>query len=144
MLVALRLAAQAAAGGARAFAAPRKAASLAASVAGETAVVRAGLAVVQVELDAEHGLGPADGELEVGTEASPGVPLTVVVAAEVAVVDVAASRCDLGERPGDRHLRRRAACGRLRDDRRSQHPEDDEGEYCGEHTSPHDRLLKWW
>src|SRR5207245_8543867 len=89
---------QAAAGGARAFAAPRKAASLAASVAGETAVVRAGLAVVQVELDAEHGLGPADGELEVGTEASPGVPLTVVVAAEVAVVDVAASRCDLVER----------------------------------------------
>jgi len=110
----------------------------------EAAVVRAGLTVVEVELDDEHGLGPANRELEVGTEASPGVPFTIVVAAEVAVVEIPACRRDLVEGPGDRHLRRRRACGRLREYRRSQHREDDEGEYCGENTSPHDRLLKWW
>src|SRR5262249_32448738 len=135
---------QPAARGARAFATSCKAASRTRVVAGEAAVVRARLAVVQVELDTEHGLGAADRELEVRAEARARVPLTVVVTSEVAVVDVTARRRDLVERPGDRHLRRRGTRGRLREDRRSQHREDDEGEYCGDNTSPHYRLLKWW
>src|SRR5205823_1379053 len=135
---------QAAACGARALAASRKAAGGARVVPGEAAVVRASLAVVQVELDAEHGLGAADRELEVRAEARARVPLTVVVAGEVAVVDVTARRRHLIEGPGDRHLRRRRTRGRLREGWRSQHREEDEGEYCGDNTSPHDRLLKWW
>src|SRR5262249_9442283 len=74
---------QAPARGAGAFATSCKAASRTRAVAGEAAVVRARLAVVQVELDTEHGLGAADGELEVRAEARARVPLTVVVAAEV-------------------------------------------------------------
>src|SRR5262249_8816840 len=135
---------QTAARGPRAFAASDEAPGGARAVPGEAAVVRAGLAVVQVELDAEHGLGPTHRELEVRAEARTRVPLTLAVAGEVTVVDVTARRRDLVEGPGDRHLWRRGTCGRLREDRRSQHREDDEGEYCGDKTSPHYRLLKWW
>src|SRR5207245_1156422 len=88
---------QTAAGSARAFATAHEAASRARVVAREAPVVRARLAVVQVELDAEHGLRAADRELEVRAEASPRVPLTIVVTAEVAVVDIAAGRRDLIE-----------------------------------------------
>src|SRR5262252_2926539 len=108
---------QTAAIGARAFATSRKAARLAASVTREAAVVRARLAIVEVELDTEYGLRAADGELEVRAEARTRVPLMVAGAGEVAVVDVAAHRRDLIEEPGDRHLRRRWTLGRLREDR---------------------------
>src|SRR5262249_9566170 len=124
-----------------AFAASREAAGLAAGVAREAAVVRAGLAVVQVELDAEHGLRAAHRELEVRTEARARVPLMVAVTSEVAVVDVPSSGRDLVEGPGDRHLRRRGTCGRLREDWQCRYRQDDEGEYCGENTSPHCTLL---
>src|SRR5262249_10909805 len=120
--------AQPAARGARAFAASYEAARRAGVVAGKAAVVRARLTVVQVELDTEDGLRAADRELEVRTEARPRVPFFVAVAAEVAVVEVAAQRSDLVEEPGDRPLGRRRARGRLREDRRSEHRGDDEGE----------------
>src|SRR6185369_10184946 len=139
----VRVDVQTAARGARAFATSREAASLAGAVAREAAVVRARLAVVQVELDTEHGLGAAHGELEVGTEPRPRVPLTVVVPAEVAVIDVATDRRHLVEGAGDRHLRRRW-CRRLREGRQRRYREDDECEYCGDKNSPHCRLLKWW
>src|SRR5262249_56655643 len=83
------------------LAALEEAADLAAVVAGEPAVVGAALAIHQVELDAEHGLGPADGELEVGPEARAGVPLAVAVPRIIGIVEVAAHRGDLIEDPGD-------------------------------------------
>src|SRR4029077_9780876 len=127
---------------ARGFATTRKAAGGARVVTREAAVVRAGLAVVQVDLDAENGLGAADRELEVGTEARSRVPLTIVVAGEVAVVNVAAGRRDLVEGAADRHLRRRWR--RLRKGRQRRYREDDYCENCDDKTSPHYRLLKWW
>src|SRR5262249_51467437 len=105
------------------------------------AIVRACLAVVQVELDAEHGLGAADRELEVRAEARPRIPLTIVVAGEVTVVEVPTSRRNLIERPGDRHLRRRWA--RLRERTRSQHRDGDNGKYCSDQASPHYCLLRY-
>ena len=98
---------QTAARGTRGFATPHEATSRARVVARKAAVVRAGLPVIQVELDAEHGLRAADRELEVGTETNPRIPLTIVVTAEVAVVDVAASRRNLVEGSCDRYLRLR-------------------------------------
>ena len=52
----------------------------------EAAVVRAHLPVRQVDLETEHGLDPADRELEVRTEPGAPVPLTVAVTGQVAVV----------------------------------------------------------
>src|SRR6185369_451658 len=109
-------------------------------VAREAAVVRAALAVHQVELDTEHGLGPADRELEVGAEARTRVPLPIVVAGEHTVIEVATKGRHLVERPGDCHLRR--GRGRLRERRRSQQAEGNEGEYCDDQASPHYCLLK--
>src|SRR6266404_5314265 len=86
----------------RSFAAPDEATDLPAVVPREPAVVRAGLAVVEVKLDAEHGLGPPHRELEVRAEPSPRVPLMIAVTGEVAIVKVPARRGDLIEESGDR------------------------------------------
>src|SRR5439155_6779958 len=59
-------------------------------VTGEAAVVRAALAVHQVDFETEHGLGASDFEREVRTEARPGIPLAIVVTPVVAVVEVSA------------------------------------------------------
>src|SRR5262249_55016773 len=99
----------------------------------ETAVVRAGLAVVQVHLETEHGLRPADRELEVGTKTHSRVPLTVVVTAEVAVEEVSTSGSDLVEEPRDRHSGR----GYLREHRRPLEGDGGQDEYCGDKASPH-------
>jgi len=122
------------------MAAADEAAVLTGIVAGKAAVVRARLAVVQVELDAEHGLRPPDRELEVRAEASPGVPFMIAGARVVAVVEVTAHRGDLIEGSADRHLRRRNRL--LRQDDRSRRCESDEGE-DGRHDgeSLHHRIL---
>src|SRR5262249_5879624 len=67
----------------------------------EAGVIRTHLTVRQVDLDAEHGLDPADRELEVGAEPGSPVPLRVAVTGGVAVVDVSAHRRNLVEEPGD-------------------------------------------
>src|SRR5207245_9170634 len=54
-------------------------------VAREPTVVGPGLPILQVDLEAEHGLDPSDRELEVRTEPGPRVPLLVAVARQVAV-----------------------------------------------------------
>src|SRR5262249_12936056 len=83
-------------------------------VAREPAVVGSGLAVLQVDLEAEHGLDPTDRELEVRAEAGPGVPLAVAVPGEVSVVEIPAHRGDLIEETAESYLRGRSLgdCGR--------------------------------
>src|SRR5207237_10397396 len=78
------------------------------------------LAVDDVELEAEDGLGASDFEREVGAEAGARVPLTVILPREVRVVDVVAARRDLVEQTVDRHLRSR----RLGECRGREHSED--------------------
>src|SRR6266849_5723090 len=63
-----------------------------ARVAREATVVGPGLPILEVQLEAEHGLDTPDSELEVRTEPGSGVPLLVTVASEVAVVGVSANR----------------------------------------------------
>src|SRR5439155_350961 len=95
-------------------------------------IVGSGLPVLQVDLEAEHGLDPPDRELEVRTEPGPGVPLTIAVSGEVAVIEVPAHRRDLIEEPGERHLRR----GRLGPGGRSEDRDDNDGKDCyGEESS---------
>src|SRR4029450_2369289 len=84
-----------------------EAAGRTADVAREPAVVGPGLPVLQVDLDTEPGLDPADREPEVRTEPGARVPFSVAVAGQVAVKDVPACCRDLVEQPGDRHLRDR-------------------------------------
>src|SRR5439155_9112474 len=115
------------------LAASDEAADLAGVVAGKATVVGPALAVHQIELDAEHGLGPPDRELEVGAEASPGVPFMIAVASVVAVVEVPARRGDLIEEPADRHFRR----GRLGARRWRQREKGQEGEEGEDKSLPH-------
>src|SRR5262249_23615327 len=104
-------------------------------VKGEPAVEAAGLAVLQVDLEAENGPDPADRELQVRTEPGARIPLTVTVTGQVAVERVPAHRRDLVEEAGDRHLRSRC----LSEPWRRQHRENDEGHYCGNYAPSHRR-----